>query len=270
IDHMAAEVANHRLFVAALGNNSVEIIDLSSNKRIKSIDGLREPQGIAFINDRQQIAVACGEDGKCRFFDADSFESRGYIGFDSDADNVRYNAAESRLYVGYGRGAIGIVNPIKQQRVGQVSLSGHPESFQLETKGPRIFVNVPDAQQVTIVDRATAKITGSWRLDGSKANFPMTLDETGRRLFVGCRAPAEILIFNIDAGKLVARFPSVGDMDDIFFDMRTKRIYACGGEGYVYVHERRTADKFERIAKISTAAGARTGLFVPEIAQLFV
>jgi YVTN family beta-propeller protein len=270
IDHMAVDLENRHLLVAALGNNSVEVIDLSKNRVIKSIAGLREPQGIAVLKHQNAFAVACGEDGKCHFFDAKTFQPRSVVELGDDADNVRYDSGENRVYVGFGAGAVGIVDAATRKRIADVSLAGHPESFQLETKGPRIYVNVPTAQQIAVIDRKQAKVIATWALDGARANFPMALDEAGRRLFVGCRTPVEVLVYDTGSGKLLSTFSTVGDTDDLFFDARTHRLYVCGGEGFVNVYEARADDKFVQIAKTQTSPGARTGLFVPELAQLFV
>jgi len=270
IDHMAVDLENRHLFVAVLGNNSVELIDLSKNKVIKSISGLHEPQGIAFVKSQNAFAVACGEDGRFHLFDAKTFNSRGTLDFRADADNIRYDSAENRVYVGFGAGAIGIVDSATRKRIADVPLAGHPESFQLETNGPRIYVNVPSAQQIAVIDRKQAKVIATWTLEGAKANFPMALDETRHRLFIGCRSPAEVLVYDTNSGKLLSRFATVGDTDDLFFDSRTHRLYVCGGEGFVFVHERRGEDEFVLAANIRTSAGARTGLLVPDLALLFV
>src|SRR5438552_3738050 len=89
IDHFSIDIKGQRLFVAALGNNSVEVIDLSEGKRIRSIAGLKEPQGLLYVSDLNQLFVANGEDGTLRVFDAKSFALMSSLKLGSDADNVR-------------------------------------------------------------------------------------------------------------------------------------------------------------------------------------
>ena len=270
IDHLAADTDGHRLLVAALGNNSVEVIDLGAGKVVESVGGLHEPQGVAFLKDAGVIAVASGDDGTCRLFDAKTLRLRKTIDLQSDADNVRFDPHENRLYVGFGKGAIAAIDMTNQARVADIKLSGHPESFQLETKGNRIFVNVPEARQVAVIDRQRGKIEATWPVSEAQANFPMALDEAGRRLFVGCRSPAKVLVYDAESGKVLSNFPTVGDTDDLFYDSRIRRLYVCGGEGFVFVHQKEHGDRFTKLAKIPTAAGARTALFVPTISRLFV
>lgn len=270
VDHMAVEPGGRRLFVAALGNNTLEVIDLSVGKGVENIGGFQEPQGVAFLNDKGIIAVASGEDGMCRLFDAKTLRCSDTIDFQSDADNVRYDAAEKRLYVGFGSGAIGVLDMAGIKRGADVKLAAHPESFQLETKGPRIFVNVPGARQVAVIDRKRGKVVAEWPVVEAQANYPMALEEVSHRLYVGCRNPAKVLVYDTESGKSVTSFPTVGDTDDLFFDSQTRRLYVCGGEGFISVHQKGDGDRFAQLAKIPTSAGARTALFVPTTARLFV
>src|SRR5678815_3255660 len=93
IDHLAVDVRNLRLFLAALGNNTLEVIDLKSGKVIHSVRGLNEPQGIAFIPEANLVWVANGGDGDCKAFAADTLAPLRNAKFSSDADNLRYDAA---------------------------------------------------------------------------------------------------------------------------------------------------------------------------------
>jgi YVTN family beta-propeller protein len=141
IDHMSMDTRNQRLFVAALGNNTVEVIDLRAGKRIHSIPGLREPQGVLYLADVDRLYVANGNDGTLRVFDGSSYRLLKTIEFGDDADNVRYDAGQSHVYVGYGSGAFGVVDR-DGKTIATIKLDAHPESFQLEKNGPRIFVNL--------------------------------------------------------------------------------------------------------------------------------
>jgi DNA-binding beta-propeller fold protein YncE len=187
-----------------------------------------------------------------------------------DADNVRYDAATQSVVVGYGKGALRFLNAETGDASGDVRLPGHPESFQLEAAGKRAFVNVPTAEQIAVVDRANHKVIGKWPLAQAARNFPMSLDEKGRRLFVGARSPAVMLVYDIDSGKVVAKTPVGGDTDDLFFDAARKRIYVVCGEGRVDVVRQEAPDRYTIESSIKTAPRARTGLFVPELDSLYV
>jgi DNA-binding beta-propeller fold protein YncE len=267
IDHMAADVAGKRLFVAALGNNTVEVLDLKAAKTIQSLPGFAEPQGIAYVPELDQLFVANGQDGTCRIIDGHSFKTISSVQCGEDADNVRYDDKARRIYVGYGGGALAVLDAKTGGKLADIKLAGHPESFRLETGGPRIFVNVPQAEHIAIIDRHKETVTETWPLKEATANFPLILDEPNHRLFAGCRKPAKLLVFDTSApgGRQVATVPISSDTDDLFFDARNKFIYVSCGQGVIDVIKQTGADTYEKVKAIPTPAGARTSLFVPEL-----
>jgi YVTN family beta-propeller protein len=269
IDHFAVDVKNHRLYIAALGNNTVEVVDTAQNRHEKSIPGFGEPQGLIYLPEPRRLYVASGSGDRVDIIDAASLSFVRRIDKLDDADNVRYDAAARTVVVGYGKGALRVLDAGTGDSKGDISLSGHPESFQLEESGTRIFVNVPTAHHVAVVDRVKRAVVGTWEVS-ARSNFPMALDEKSRRLFVGTRSPAAILVHDIDSGKQVAKLEIGGDTDDIFFDRTRNRLYAICGHGEVDVFRRESADRYVPEARVRTAPRARTGLFVPEDSKLYV
>ena len=270
IDHLAFDGVTQHLFVAALGNNTVEVLDLKVGVHLKSLPGFREPQGIAVLSDERSIAVANGQGDGVQLVDASDYRPRSEVRLGDDSDNVRYDATAKRFYVGFGSGALAAISGSEAKVLGQAKLAGHPESFQLERSGTRIFVNVPNADQIAVVDRTAMKVVSTWPVGGAKANYPMALDEPNHRLFVGCRRPAKVLIFDTTTGKETGAIDIVGDTDDLFYDSARKRIYVSGGEGFVDVLQDQGPNRFARIAHLATAAGARTSLFVQDLNRLYL
>ena len=270
IDHLAFDAPSQRLFVAALGNNTVEVLDVKGNAHIRSLPGFREPQGIASVPDAGLIAVANGQGEGLQLLNASDFRPGPSVKLGDDSDNVRYDASAKRVYVGFGGGALAAIDPNGAKVLGEAKLAGHPESFQLERSGSRIFVNVPTADQIAVVDRSAMKVVATWPVTSAKANFPMALDETNHRLFIGCRRPAKVLVYDTSAGREVGTFDIVGDTDDLFYDAARKRLYVSGGEGFIDVFQNEDANRFTRIARVPTAAGARTSLFVADLNRLYL
>ncbi len=268
IDHLAVDRDRARLYVAALGNNSLEVLDLSTGQHLRSVKGLHEPQGIVAIPAPPQVVVANGQ-GAVEFRAGDDLAVARSVALGEDADNVRYDPKAKRIYVGYASGAIGALDAIDGRQLGNAPVGGHPESFQLEAAGPRIFVNVPTAKQIAVIDRNAMKVVATWPIAEAASNFPMALDEAGHRLFIGCRQPAKVLIVDTSSGKVVSVVDIVGDTDDIFWDAVRKRLYVTGGEGFVDVLQPNGASLI-RTTRIPTAAGARTALFVPEQSRFYV
>jgi DNA-binding beta-propeller fold protein YncE len=269
IDHMSIDLETGRLFMAALGNNTVEVVDTKAAKRIQTLRGLAEPQGILFVPDTKRLFVANGKDGSVRIFDGASLAPLKSVPLGDDADNVRLDATTGRVWVGYGDGALAAIDE-KGAKTADIPLGGHPESFQLERNGPRIFVNVPNAKKVAVVDRVKGTVTASWTTGDASANFPMALDEGDRRLFVVCRTPARLLVLDTDSGAIVATVPTVGDADDVFYDVARKRLYVSGGEGAIAVYQQADADHYKEISKVPTIKGARTSLISPDLRRLFL
>jgi DNA-binding beta-propeller fold protein YncE len=270
IDHLAVDVSTKRLLVAATGSNAVVVVDLAQGKAVHRIDGQAEPQGVLFIPELKRLVVANGEDGSCRIYDSESYKLLKSLDFKKDGDNVRYDSAAKRIYVAHEAGGLGVVDAEKLEKVADVKLDAHPEAFQLEKGGPRIFVNVPDAKQVVVVDRQKGTVLAKWPLGKLADNFPMALDETNHRVFIGCRKPSKVVVLDSETGKSVAEIPCSRDTDDLFYDAPTKRIYLSSGEGFIDTIEQRDADHYKRIYCQSSAAQARTSIWVPELGSFYV
>jgi DNA-binding beta-propeller fold protein YncE len=268
-DHLSIDIAHRTLFVAALGNDTVEVVDIGSLKTTASIRGFDEPQGISYIPARNTVLVANGGTGVVNAIDAATRQIRGTVRLPGDADNVRVDAASGLAYVGYGGGALAVLDQ-KDAVAGNIPLDGHPESFQLEIGGPRVFVNVPSAGHIAVVDRVRRAVVAKWPVTAAGANYPMALDESHHRLFVGCRSPARLLVYDTGTGKMTTNLPIAGDTDDLFYDAARRRIYVAGGEGAITVIEQQDGDHYRVVNTVPTAAGARTALFVPELHRLFI
>ena len=270
IDHLSVDLKDQRLFVAALGNNTVEVLDLSTGKVIHSISGLSEPQSALFVAELNKLYVTNGSTGLLQIFDGDSFTEIDHVELSGDVDNIRYDNSSKSIVVGYGDGGLSFIDGESGKATTNIKLDGHPESFQLEALGSRIFINVPSANQIAVVDRGQKKVTSTWFMTSALANFPMALDENQRRLFVGFRVPAKLVVFDTETGKAVASFESVGDVDDIFYDAAHKLIFVIGGDGYMDIFSQKDTDQYQLLTRIKTAKGARTGLWVPELSRLYV
>ena len=270
IDHFTFDAAGERLFVCALGNNSVEVLDLRKGERTHSITGLGAPQGVGYAPEVDRLFVANDKGGIFKIYDGKSFETVGELRFEDDADNVRYDEMSQKIYVGFGTEGIAVVNARDGKQVGSIKLSAHPEAFQLEKKGSRIFVNVPNSRHVAVVDRDKGQVVATWKTDLAFANFPMALDEADHRLFVGCRLPSRLVVLNTDSGDVVAKVDISGDCDDLFYDTKRHRVYAICGAGKINVIDQIDPNTYRVSTTIPTADGARTGIFVSELDVLFV
>jgi hypothetical protein len=267
IDHLAVDVRRQRLFAAELGNNSLGVVDLGAGKALRTIGDLREPQGVGYEPVTDTIFIANAGDGSVRILHGDDLAETGRIELGEDADNVRVETAAHRVIVGYGGGAMAVIDPVSRMKSGDIRLPAHPEGFQID--GNRAFVNVPDAGLIEVVDLTKGGVIATWPTQANRANFPMAIDREAQRLFVVFRRPARLEIRSTVEGRVLANFETCGDADDVFVDARRRRIYVTCGAGAIDVFEDRSGG-YQHISQIPTASGARTSLFVPEMDRLFV
>jgi hypothetical protein len=260
IDHLAIDLKRKWLFVAELGNNSLGVINLVAGKVLRTITGLSEPQGVGYEPITDAVYVANASDGSVRILRGEDLAAVGRIDLSDDADNVRIDADRKRVLVGYGAGALAIIDPTTRTKVGDIRLKAHPESFQID--GDRVFVNVPDARLIEVADLTEDEVVGAWPTQPNHSNFPMAMDREAHRLFVVFRSPARLVVMSVDGGA-VGSLDACGDADDVFIDMKRHRVYVTCGAGVVDIFEYR-GTSYQRVRQIPTVSGARTSFFVPE------
>lgn len=260
IDHMAVNLKDSLVYISALGNNTVEVVDLRKGRLIHSIPGMKEPQGIAYLPGLHELFVAQGQNGSCYFLNGRTFQRIATLRFSSDADNVRFDQATGRIYLAYGSGGIGVIDDSTHRILDRYPLPGHPESFQFE--GNRILANIPDAGILAVLDRKTGRILARWVPPG-RDNFPMAIDSVHHRLFVGTWHPERLLVWNSESGRLIHSYPITGDADDIYFDESLGLLFISGGSGYINLFYQIGPDTYKQIANIPTRPGSRTSLLVP-------
>jgi len=266
IDHLAVDPQRKRLFVAEVGNGTVEALDLASGRSLGRIGGLKEPQGIGYLPARDELAVATGGDGMLRFYRASDLKLAGSLKLGEDADNVRVDPRTGHVLVGYGQ-ALAVVDPAARKLVRTVPLPAHPEGFQAHQN--RVYVNLPGAGAVAVLDLTDGRELGRWRNPGPHFNFPLALGPEAGRVAVAYRLPARLVLFSAAQGAVEQQLATCGDADDVFFDAPRRRIYVVCGGGSVDVFERRGAG-YAAAARIATRRGARTGLFSPDLDRLYV
>lgn len=273
IDHFTADAKRRRLIVSALGNNSVEVIDVFAGKVIQSIKGLNEPQGPVYVPGFDKLYVASAGDGKVRVYSGANYTLLKTLDFGEDPDNVRYDEASKKVFVGYGGddGAIGAIDPAADERVGtDFKTGGHPESFQVEVSGGHIYANVPDAGMVVeSIDRKSGAVT-KWPLKGLKGNYAMALDEANHRLFTITRKVPMMVVLDTQTGNEITRLPAAGECDDVYFDEGRKRIYVIGAQGFISVFQENDPDHYELLENVPSAVGVRTGYFFARRDRFYV
>ena len=267
IDHLDINLKDQIIYVAALGNNSVEVVDLKNGKDIYSITALHEPQGVCYVPQTHEILIANAGNGDCYFYNS-AYAKIATVHLGSDADDVRYDSANSKIYVGYGEGGIAVIDANSHKQIGDVKLPAHPEGFQIDNSANIILVNVPGKNMMAVIDLIGLKLINKWIRNSPRANFPIAIYAANHYAFIGYRHPAKLVVLDTKTGKELSSNDMVSDVDDLYFDNDKKRVYVSGGGGYINIFQQKGLN-VEQIANIPTRNGARTSLLIPQL-KIFV
>jgi len=275
-DHFAVDLDANRLFIAATGNRSVEVLDLNSDKVTASLTGLGKPHGLAWIHSTSRLYAADGSQANLKMFEGSPLNQTKFITLSDDADDMVYDAKSKLLYVGHGGSdaanpaRIAVIDTTNETLVTNLPIAAHPEGLEIDNAKDRIFVNVADAAEVVVIGGSTHTQIAIWKLTRAKDNVPLAYDEEHQILFVGCRTPARLLVLDATSGKELADLPSEAGADDLFYDPELHRVYLIAGSGAINVYEIDASKTVRAVGVTRTSAGAKTGLLVPSQHSLFI
>lgn len=280
LDHMDVDVKGRRLFVAALENGTLEVVDLRSGKWLRSLRGFKKPQGALYVEELNKLLVASGDDAMLRVFRADTLDLLDSIQLESGPNRVVYEPHAKLVYVGYGGkdagkdyGEVGIIDARDDKHIGDIKVAAHPSELLLNKSGTTLFVFISIANRLEVVDTNKRQVVSAWKVT-SEHPGDAALDETTARLFIGTRTPPEMIVMDSESGKEIAHLPTADGMDGVYFDNGRKRIYVSGGRelptGFAYVYRQKDADYYESVGKIPTRASAGTSFWSPDLDRYFV
>ena len=272
IGHLALDTKRNRLFIAVIGSNTVEIIDLKTGKAMPPLTSLGSPQDVLYLPDSDLIAVSSSSHGKVFFFDAETLKMSNDVVIKRNAAQMRYDDQAKLVYVAHGTGEVAAIDPTKKEVVRNFNLDHTMAHFELEPGTNRMFANMSARGEILVIDRETGAVLETWSLaeQDITQNIPMALDAANHHLYVGSRKPARMLIFDTTSGKQLAALGLINDCETIAFDPNSQRAYATCGTGTIDVYSKRSSGDFQLEARIPTASGARTSLFVPEQRRFYL
>jgi DNA-binding beta-propeller fold protein YncE len=275
-DHFAIDLKAGRLFLAATGNHSVEVLDLGSGKVVESVSALGKPHGLAWIPATNSLYAADGAQGDLKIFEGSPMRLAKSIKLSDDADDMVFDAKTGLLYVGHGGGdaanpgRIAVVDTAKGSLLAELPVAAHPEGLEIDNATDRVFANIADAAEIAVIDGATHSQTETWKLTRAKDNVPLAYDEEHQILFVACRTPARLLVLDGNSGKELADLPADAGADDLFYDAELRRVFLIAGSGAVDVYEIDAGNTVKAVGATHTSSGAKTGLLVPSKRTLYV
>lgn len=280
LDHLDVDVTGQRLFVSGLENGSVEVVDLQAGKWSLRIPGFKKPQGIAYVAALNKLFVASGDDGMLRVFRVDTFALLDSIPLELGPNRVAYDPDGKLLYVGYSGkdagkdyGKVGIIDAAKDLKVADVQVAAHPAEILLNKSGDTLFVLIPAASKVQVIDTKKRQVVSTWPVSSQRPG-DAAFDETVKRLFLGTHGPPQMIAMDSTTGKEVAELPTMDGMDGVYFDSKLRRTYVSGGRGFdvgfVYVYQQQDPNHYMQIGTIPTRPGAGTSFWSPELDRYYV
>jgi DNA-binding beta-propeller fold protein YncE len=275
-DHFAIDLESNRLFAAATGNHTVEVINVLSGKVEQSIPGLGKPHGLVWIGKTHSLYVADGAMGELHCYQGTPLKLSGTLKLSDDADDMVYSEATKLLYVGHGGSDAGnparvaVVDTITFKLKANLAVASHPEALDIDPAGHRIFANIAEASEVAVIDEPTGGVAAHWKLNNAADNVPMAYDAEKKLLYVASRKPASVIAINSETGAEVSRQPTAAGADDLFYDAEQQRVYVICGSGEVDIYEVDLHGVLHPSGAIHTESGAKTALFVPSQSKLYV
>ena len=270
MDHLAVDAKRGRLFVANTVNGSMDIVDLKAGKLLKQVPGQDRIRGIAYSPEIDRIFVGNGKGGVCNTFDGESYDLIKSVPLGVDADNVRYDHRNQRIYVVHADTELSVIDAKDFSLRKPIPLSKDLGGFQLESGRPRMYLNAKSEGLVMVIDTDQDKVVGRFPVSPAEVNAAVAIDEPNHRIFVGCRRKPSLVVMDSNTGKIMVSVPIPGDVDDLHYDARRKLIYASCGDGAIAVIRQVDADHYEKLATVTTVNGARTSIFNPEDGRLYV
>lgn len=279
-DHFAVDQAGDRLFLAAEDHGTLEVFQLSTLSRLKTVKGpIETPHAILYMPDIHKLLVT--ETGKSlsHYFNSVTYAFEKPLMLVQGADSIGYDAARNRLYVVTGGKDVPMrdswleqVNPRTGRFINHIHFDAdHVEAMAVEQHGPNVFVNVTDKNYIAVLDKVSLREKARWPIAAADgANCCFAFDEAHRRLVVVTRNPGHILVLNADTGAEIARFTGPGRVDQAEWDKKRQRAYVIGGEGWISVIEERDPNHFVELPRLVTAPGAKTSVLVPARNEMFV
>lgn len=281
-DHFEYDLKGQRLWLAAEDHGTLDVFDLKTLRMQKSVKGVVDtPHGILYLPEKNRLIVTDtgGDAMVTKVIDATTHKVTGTIKLAAPgADAMAYDRSTNRLYiVNGGRDAkmqvtyLSVIDPISLMRHGDLKFDSEKvEAMAIEDKGNKLYINVTGKNYVAVVDKESLSVLTTWPIKEAEQNAPVALDEPNKRLFVITRKPSKLIILNTETGATLTTFKAPERCDQVIWDAANRRIYALGGEGYIGVFQQKDPDHYEELARVASAAGAKTGILVPELKRLYV
>jgi DNA-binding beta-propeller fold protein YncE len=279
-DHFGFDARNNRLFATLQNEGRVDVFDARTGEKVGVITGVGKPHAVLYRADVNRLYITDGnhDHGKLHIVDGTTLKVLKSVDLAPGAEQFGYDATNQRLYVANGGhdaasafGFVSVIDTEKGEKLRDVRVeTPNVEGVAAESSGSRSFVNDRLHSLVAVID-GDKGVVATWPIATGKMNVAMALDETGHRLFVGCRSGL-IAVFDTETGKELTDLTIGEGVDDLFFDATSKRVFAStgAGAGSLAVFQQNGADHYAPVGEIATGPGGKNGIYVPQLHRYFV
>ncbi len=256
-DDLSVDSAAHRLYLSR--SDRVMVVDTLTGKVVGEVPDTKGVHGIALVNSLHVGFASNGKADTVTAFDLKTLKPLGDIKVNGkDPDAIIYDQASGRVIVFNGDSSNAtLIDPVKRAVVGTIAFDGTPEFARSDEHG-RVFVNIEDKGELTVLDPKTAKIIATWPLAGCEDPSGLALDAAHRRVFSVCQN-GKMVITDADSGKHVADVPIGAGPDGTAFDAARGLVFSPNGkDGTLTVVHEDDADHYAVVATVPTQKSART------------
>jgi len=265
-DYITVDPATRRVFLSH-GTETL-VMNADSGALQGKISGFQRQHGVVLVNELGKGFVSDGDAGKVIIFDLKTLQKTGEVKAEEDADCIIYDPATKRVFTLNGDAKNATAIDAKDGKpVGTVDLGGKPEFAAADGKGT-VYANLVDDNQVVAFDSRTLKVKSRWPVAPGGSPVSMAIDQPHRRLFIGARNPAMLLVMNADNGQIIQSLPITAVVDAVVFDPSTARVFASTREGFIHIFHQDSPDKLTEVARVKTEVGAKTMAYDPKTQNL--
>jgi sugar lactone lactonase YvrE len=279
-DHFAVDLKGHRLFLAAEENSAVAVFDLSTNKFIHTITGLKAPHSLVYRSDLKKLFVVDGDAAEVEIYNGKTYELTGRIALHEDADSSAFDPSTKYMYVvsrgGSAETAYSVINVIDttaEKKLEEIRVDyDRLEGLAVEKSGTRLFTRVASENSIAVIDRKKRAVVATWsyKQEGTGRIGAIAFDESKHRLFVTAPNPGRLIVMDSDSGKIVATLPCVGIFDEAVYDSDSRRLYTAGVPFLNVFQRSAEGERYDILGQIPTAFHAITGILVPELKRYYL
>jgi DNA-binding beta-propeller fold protein YncE len=236
-DYQSLEPDAGRLFISHMGAGQLVVFDVRDGRVIGNLDGFSRVTGVLAVPaEHRAYASAAGAHAVVVVNDS-TFKIVARIPGPSFPDGIAYAPDERRVFVSDESGQRDFAIDARTNRVvTPIELGGEAGNTQYDSASHCVIVAVQTANQLAVIDPATATIVRRITLDRA-VRYPhgVYIDAPHRLAFIAGQESATLGVLDLQTMQLRQVLPIGNDPDVLAFDSTLGRLYVAAESGVVAV-----------------------------------